>query len=275
MFAKVRNNKTVHLIALVAFSLLIWLLLGAAVIISLARWRALDSLKQVTNQKAPFSQAQIQSISGNIQKWVSIYRHLGMDLKNSTTLPDLTKLIGNCLENRQNLGLNLSLFCPECELEIRNELTKLSLMLELDLKYQAESELLEKQNRALNLSKDKNWNFHFLIAKDFAALTGSQPLYDSNGKNELLYYKSGPFKWLPLLDNSNPVETQEALEVEDFSRQINLLREHSRKLVEEYEENCKDLQKNTQNFRNLENLQLANRSQVLAHTVKILQTVVF
>lgn len=276
MFAKVRNYKKTCLLFWVTSSLLIWLLSAASGIIFLTKWRALEALKQAVEHKEALSQAQIQSLFQDITSWIVVSSHLGMDLKNRAILPDLTGLMESCLENRPNIRGHTPFECPECSPEVKNWLAKLALMLEQDDRYQAQSELIENQIMALKDLKNKIINFHYLLAKDLANLTGTSPLYETNAKKEILYYKSGPFKWLPLLDTSNPVvPSQEALEVEDFSRQLNLLRNHSYKLVLDFEDKTKDLEKNELLLNELQNLRLIKRSEIVANTVQILETVIF
>ncbi len=152
----------------------------------------------------------------------------------SSWIPESAAIYGQIIRQETLNAPKLSAQCKEeCPEQVFKDLAQsdqhIAELQQLNIKLGQLTELSQR----LKIELAQRLKMHVLLAKDFEVLVGSPSLYTEDQKNEILYFVSGPFKWLPLLDTTKTIN--KSAEINDFSSRLEKLREQSKAIVEEYQ----------------------------------------
>ena len=258
MFAKVHQMKILYRWLWITLSLSLWAILAVFSTAYLIKKRAFESLNQISEQET-LSSSQIQAASNNIYAWLfitSIIQNQGLN-KNPQLLLTLNEILEKLVTINVVTDIDANLSCLECPQDLQSRIKNLSGLITENKNNSAELKKAYATQENLKQEKQKKIDLHSLLSQDFAELLGSTSIYQSKGKSQLLYYKSGPFKWLPQLDDSVKSDnSKSSVEVDDLTVKLEKLRNQSRTMVEEY---LKTEEISDENSKRLSSLETANK----------------
>jgi hypothetical protein len=171
----------------------------------------------------------------NIKIWFKLKATINANNPKLIFIDSGLAVLSQLLNNNNETALAEDLKCDTCSdharqiLKTTNNKTKLTNLNQKNILYNAN--LIER----IRLEIAQIVRRHRLLAKDFEILVGSPSAYSSDGKDELLYFVSGPFKWLPLLDTTKVNQSDRNIEIANFSVKLESLRSQSRSIVQDYE----------------------------------------
>jgi hypothetical protein len=229
-------------------SVLLWIACTLLATAFLLRKRAESSIYQLGMSEDPQPLVRTQTNLAHVHFWLRIAWMIKGKRWNDAAeqLSPLFYMLEQLIVSGSVPETNAKVLCSECSSLLQNHLVTISsLMEEIKITYQTEARL-EKNQATLELQRQGLLRLHVLIAGDFADLLGSTPAYQKKGHSELLFYESGAFKWLPLLDDSLPQKQPPSVQpVDDLSNRLATLKERSEKIVKDYNSLTHEMRKNS------------------------------
>lgn len=219
-----------------SLSLILGLILIIAILFFLLQQRSYHAVLELHNNNQ--NRSAISNLEYQLRKvryvehWLTI-KNIFWSNSDTHWIKISTDVYSQLLRHQDIKAPDLASQCDSCPEQIYRSLKKAQEKITELQKLSEKTEYLIQQISKLRNQKIQRIRLHQLLAKDFEMLVGSPSLYTKNS-TEILYFTSGPFKWLPQLDTAKVDRSIQSQVVPNFSEKLDSLRTQSKKIVDEF-----------------------------------------